>query len=71
MQNGFSKESLQKYARDSRAQFEKILGEIVAIPTVSSESPRKGEVRRGADFAVGLLESFGANAPHCAGPSLD
>jgi acetylornithine deacetylase/succinyl-diaminopimelate desuccinylase-like protein len=62
MQNGFSKESLQKYARDSRAEFEKILGKIVAIPTVSSESPRKGEVRRGADFAVGLLESFGAKA---------
>ena len=35
---------------------------IVAIPTVSSETPRKGEVRRGADFAVGLLESFGAKA---------
>ena len=62
MKNGFSKESLQKYAASSRAEYEKILREIVEIPTVSSETSRTGEVRRGAEFAVGLLESFGAKA---------
>ena len=62
MGNGFSKDSLDKYARNKRAEFEEILERIVEIPTVSVEPDRKGEVRRGAEEAVALLESFGAKA---------
>ena len=62
MDNGFSKESLKKYAADSRAEFEKILGNLVEIPSVSGQPERKADVRRGAEYAVGLLESFGAKA---------
>ena len=62
MDNGFSKESLKKYAAGSRAEFEKILGDLVEIPSVSGQPERKADVRRGAEYAVGLLESFGAKA---------
>jgi acetylornithine deacetylase/succinyl-diaminopimelate desuccinylase-like protein len=58
----FSKESLKRYAADSRAEFEQVLERIVEIPTVSVEPDRKSDVRRGADCAVELLESFGAKA---------
>jgi acetylornithine deacetylase/succinyl-diaminopimelate desuccinylase-like protein len=62
MRDVFSKESLQKYAADKRAEFEQILEKIVEIPTVSVEPDRKPEVKRGAEYAVSLLESFGAKA---------
>ncbi|MFN2386512.1 MAG: M20/M25/M40 family metallo-hydrolase [Thermoanaerobaculia bacterium] len=62
MPQGFSKEGLQKYARERRGEYEEILGEIVEIPTVSVEPERKAEVARGADYAVALLEKFGAKA---------
>jgi acetylornithine deacetylase/succinyl-diaminopimelate desuccinylase-like protein len=58
----FSKESLRKYAADRRAEFEQVLEKLVEIPTVSVEPDRKADVRRGADYAVSLLESFGAKA---------
>ena len=60
MGNGFSKEELKGYAGGKRAEFEKILSEIVEIPTVSVEPDRKGEVRRGAEYAASLLKSWGA-----------
>ena len=60
MGNGFSKEELKGYAGGKRAEFEKILGEIVEIPSVSVEPDRKGEVRRGAEYAAALLKSWGA-----------
>ncbi len=62
MGNGFAKEDLQKHAAGKRAEFEQILGRIVEIPTVSVEPERKADVRRGAEYAVSLLESFGAQA---------
>jgi acetylornithine deacetylase/succinyl-diaminopimelate desuccinylase-like protein len=61
-QNGFSRKSLQAYAAAQRGTFEKALEELVEIPTVSVEPDRKPDVRRGADFAVSLLESMGASA---------
>jgi acetylornithine deacetylase/succinyl-diaminopimelate desuccinylase-like protein len=60
MSNGFSKDALKQYAAEKRPEFEKILAEIVDIPTVSVEPDRKGEVRRGAEYAVSLLKSLGA-----------
>ena len=60
MGNGFSHEELKGYAGGKRAEFEKILAEIVEIPTVSVEPERKGEVRRGAEYAASLLKSWGA-----------
>ena len=62
MNNGFSRESLRKYATESRTEFEKVLGDLVQIPSVSGQPERKADVRRGAEYAVGLLESFGARA---------
>jgi acetylornithine deacetylase/succinyl-diaminopimelate desuccinylase-like protein len=62
MNNGFSRESLRKYATDSRTEFEKVLGDLVRIPSVSGQPERKADVRRGAEYAVGLLESYGARA---------
>ena len=62
MDNGFSKESLWKYAADSRQEFEKVLGDLVEIPSVSGQPEHKADVRRAAEYAVGLLESFGAKA---------
>ena len=62
MGDAFSRESLKKYAADKRSEFERVLERIVEIPTVSVEPDRKPEVRRGAEYAVELLESFGAKA---------
>ena len=62
MDNGFSKESLKKYAAASRGEFEKVLGDLVQIPSVSGQPEHKADVRRAAEYAVGLLESFGAKA---------
>ena len=62
MADVFSRDSLRKYAGDRRPEFERVLQEIVEIPTVSVEPDRKAEVRRGAEYAVSLLESFGAKA---------
>ena len=60
MSNGFSKDALKQYAAARRPEFEKILSEIVDIPTVSVEPDRKAEVRRGAQYAASLLKSWGA-----------
>lgn len=62
MDNGFSTESLKKYAAESRQEFEKVLGDLVEIPSVSGQPEHKADVRRAAEYAVRLLESFGAKA---------
>ena len=62
MAQGFSKEALSGYARERRGEYEDILGRMVEIPTVSVEPERKAEVARGAEYAVSLLEKFGAKA---------
>ena len=62
MEGAFSKDRLKEYARERRGDFERILERMVEIPTVSVEPDRKDEVRRGAEEAVALLESFGAKA---------
>jgi acetylornithine deacetylase/succinyl-diaminopimelate desuccinylase-like protein len=62
MKDGFSRESLKQYAAQSREEFEKTLGELVEIPSVSGQPERKADVRRGAEYALELLKSFGAKA---------
>ena len=62
MSDVFSKESLRRYAAEKRGEFESVLEKLVEIPTVSVEPERKADVRRGADYAVSLLESCGAKA---------
>ena len=59
---GFTREELKSYARGKRAEFEGVLEKIVEIPSVSVEPGRKADVRRAAEYAVSLLESFGAKA---------
>ncbi|HEY6929916.1 MAG TPA: M20/M25/M40 family metallo-hydrolase [Thermoanaerobaculia bacterium] len=59
---GFSRGQLKEYAAAKRGEFEKALGTLVEIPTVSVEPDRRGEVHRGAEYAVQLLESCGASA---------
>jgi acetylornithine deacetylase/succinyl-diaminopimelate desuccinylase-like protein len=59
---GFTRADLQSYARAQRPEYERVLKEIVEIPSVSVEPQRKGEVRRAAEYAAKLLESFGGRA---------
>jgi acetylornithine deacetylase/succinyl-diaminopimelate desuccinylase-like protein len=59
---GFSREDLLSHARAKRPEFEAILKKIVEIPSISVEPNRKGEVHRAAEYAVSLLQSFGAKA---------
>jgi acetylornithine deacetylase/succinyl-diaminopimelate desuccinylase-like protein len=62
MADVFSRESLKQFAAGRRAEFEDTLEKIVEIPTVSVEPGRKAEVRRGADYALSLLQASGAKA---------
>src|SRR5689334_2766933 len=62
MAEAFTREGLESYARTRREEYERVLEQIVEIPTVSVEPERRGDVRRGAELAVSLLKSFGASA---------
>jgi acetylornithine deacetylase/succinyl-diaminopimelate desuccinylase-like protein len=62
MPSDFSKESVSRYASASRGAFEKILREIVEIPTVSVEPSHKDDMVRGARYAANLLQQMGAKA---------
>ncbi len=59
---GFTRDELQSYARGKRGEFETVLEKIVEIPSVSVDPEHKGDVHRAAEYAVSLLESFGAKA---------
>ena len=62
MNNGFSRQDLKQFAEANRTEFERVLSEIVEIPTVSVEPDRKSEVRRGAEYAARLIQSCGGQA---------
>ena len=62
MPTGFTREELQAYARSQRSDYEGVLKKIVEIPSVSVEPERKDDTRRAAEYAVSLLQSFGASA---------
>src|SRR5215468_3574251 len=53
---------LDAYIKNSRADFENQLGEIVEVPTISMDPERKPDIRRGAELARQYLESIGAKA---------
>ncbi len=53
---------LNSYIRKSRKIFEKTLGDLVRIPTVSADPSRHGEIMKAADFALDLLKGIGAQA---------
>jgi acetylornithine deacetylase/succinyl-diaminopimelate desuccinylase-like protein len=53
---------LETYVKESRREYELMLGEMVELPSVSMDSAHAGDVRRTAELAVQYLESFGAEA---------
>jgi acetylornithine deacetylase/succinyl-diaminopimelate desuccinylase-like protein len=50
------------YVESSRSDFENRLKEWVEIPTISAEPEHRPDIQRGADAAIELLRSFGAQA---------
>jgi acetylornithine deacetylase/succinyl-diaminopimelate desuccinylase-like protein len=50
------------YIKDARPRFERTLGELVEIPSVSMDPARAGDVRRMASYAADLLRGLGAEA---------
>jgi acetylornithine deacetylase/succinyl-diaminopimelate desuccinylase-like protein len=64
----FSRESLLQYADAERRAFETALREFVEIPTVSVEPGRAPEMRRGAEYAAGLIRRAGGEATVLATP---
>ena len=55
-------DGLDRYVEQSRPRFEEWLGRLVDVPTVSMDPARRGEVRRGAEVAVGYLRDLKADA---------
>lgn len=56
------RKELGAWADRKRPQFESQLRELVEIPSVSAEPERRGDIRRCADAAAALIESFGGKA---------
>ena len=55
-------DSVRRYASEIRGDYEELLAQLVAIPTVSMDPSHAADMRRGARAAVELLRSFGARA---------
>lgn len=53
---------LESYIRDSRPRFERMLAELVEIPSISMDPQRAADVRRTAELAVQFLRELGAEA---------
>lgn len=62
MTENLSKENLVSFAKNSREEYESLLKQFVEIPTVSSDPKHLPDIKRGADFAVKLVKSFGGKA---------
>lgn len=62
MSAAFSRQSLSRYADSSREKFERVLQEILEIPTVSVEPEHQKDMWRGAEYAARLIESLGGVA---------
>ena len=60
--NGFSKNSLVKYAQSERERYETTLREIVEIPSVSVDPAHKGDVAKVAQYAADLTRRMGGEA---------
>lgn len=53
---------LRAYIQDHRASFEDLLGQMVEVPSVSSDPEHAPDMHRMAQLAVQYLEQFGAKA---------
>lgn len=53
---------IEAYIKETRPFFERTLGEMVEIPSISMDPARAGDVRRMARYAAGLLRGLGAEA---------
>ena len=53
---------LESFISGSRRSFESLLAEMVAIPSISSDPSRSGDIRTMANLAVQVLKKFGAKA---------
>src|SRR5258707_4389348 len=56
------KSSLIAFAKRERDPYEKVLKELVEIPSISSEPARAGDIRRCAEYGASLIRSFGGEA---------
>ena len=54
--------ALDLYVAGLRPEFERNLGRLVEIPSVSMDPDRKADMKACADFAVELLRALGAEA---------
>ena len=55
-------DQLFAFAERKREQYEQLLKEFVAVPTVSSEPNRQADIERGVDLAIETIRSFGGKA---------
>ena len=55
-------DQLDSYVPSVRAEFERMLGELVEIPTISADPGHQDDILRGADLARQYLQAFGASA---------
>ncbi len=62
MASSMDRDGLRAYAESSRSKFEKLLGEFVDIPSVSSDPERKADIRRSAELGATTIRSFGGEA---------
>ena len=60
--NGFSKETLTRFASSERQRFEENLRGLVEIPSISNDPARADDVRRVAESAADLIRSLGGEA---------
>ena len=56
------KSNIKDYIESAQPEFEDTLREWVEIPTISAEPEHRSDIERGADAAIQLLRSFGAQA---------
>ena len=55
-------DQLDSHITSIRPEFERMLGGLVEIPTISADSEHKGDIQKGADLALQYLQAFGASA---------
>ncbi len=57
-----SAERIDSYVAGVRPEFERMLGGLVEVPTVSADPKHSGDIRKGAELALQYLREFGASA---------
>ena len=53
---------IRTYIHEQRPNFEKVLGQMVKMPSVSSALDHASDMKKMAELAVKYLEQFGARA---------